>query len=120
MPFVSTCVVSADMADAMHPSQVCPSGQEETFHQPKLRDGLVLKHDAGNSNDIVTSFLFREVAKRNSIPTQVCSSSLVRLIVVFGGELHGVGLKNLGAFGLNIVSTEGYTVRLISTIEKRS
>lgn len=70
-----TCVVSADMADAMHPSQVSPPGQEETFHQPKLRDGLVLKHDAGNSNDIVTSFLFREVAKRNSIPTQVCGSS---------------------------------------------
>lgn len=81
--FVLTSVVSADMADAMHPSQACPPGQEETFHHPKLRDGLVLKHDAGNSNDIVTSFLFREVAKRNSIPTQVCGSSHQKLAVLF-------------------------------------
>lgn len=70
-PFALTCVVSADMADAMHPSQVCPAGQEETFHYPKLRDGLVLKQDAGNNNDVVHIFLFREVAKRNNIPYQV-------------------------------------------------
>nr|XP_024356341.1 probable aspartyl aminopeptidase isoform X2 [Physcomitrium patens] len=63
-------IVTADMVDGMHPSQVCPPGQEESFHQPKLRDGLVLKQDAGNSNDIMTLFLFREVAKRSSIPIQ--------------------------------------------------
>lgn len=68
--------VSADMADAMHPSQACPAGQEDAFHQPRLHDGLVLKHDPvhNNSNDIVTSFLFREVAKRAAIPIQVCNS----------------------------------------------
>ena len=70
-PFSLTFVVSADMADAMHPSQVCPTGQEEIFYHPKLRDGLVLREGAGNSNDIVTTLLFREVAKRNNIPTQV-------------------------------------------------
>lgn len=70
-PCALTCVVSADMADAMHPSQVCPAGQEETFYHPKLRDGLVLRESAGNSNDIVTALLFKEVAKRNNIPIQV-------------------------------------------------
>lgn len=79
----ATCVVSADMAEAMHPSQVCPPSQDETFHQPKLREGLVLKHDAGNSNDMVTSFLFREVAKRNSIPTQVRSLVLYIRLACF-------------------------------------
>lgn len=68
--------VSADMAHAMHPSQACAAGQEDSFHQPKLHDGLVIKHDAVHSNatDIFTSYLFREIAKRNCIPTQVCYS----------------------------------------------
>lgn len=44
----------------MHPSQVCPAGQEETFHLPKLHDELVLKHDPGDSNDIITSFYFEK------------------------------------------------------------
>jgi aspartyl aminopeptidase len=74
--FPLTCVVSADMADAMHPSQVCPAGQEETFYHPKLRDGLVLRESAGNSNDIVTALLFKEVAKRNNIPIQVRLESI--------------------------------------------
>ena len=68
--------VSADMANAIHRSQACLEGQEDVFHQPRLHDGLVLKHDLvhNNSIDIVTSFLFRAVAKRAAIPTQVCKS----------------------------------------------
>lgn len=70
---MATCAVSADMADAMHPTQACPPGQEDTLHLPRLHDGLVLRHDGvhNNATDIVTSFLFREVAKRSGIPTQV-------------------------------------------------
>ncbi|XP_024361340.1 probable aspartyl aminopeptidase isoform X3 [Physcomitrium patens] len=63
-------IVSADMVEGMYPIQVSSPGQEESFHHPKLRDGLVLRQDASNANDIVTSFLFREVAKRSSIPVQ--------------------------------------------------
>ncbi|KAH8937134.1 hypothetical protein BDL97_16G010100 [Sphagnum fallax] len=65
-------IVAADMAHAMHPTQVCGMGEDDAFHHPKLFEGLVIKQDALHSNatDIVTSFLFREVAKRNCIPVQ--------------------------------------------------
>ena len=56
---VLVVAVLADMVDAMHPSQACPVGQEDVFHQPRLHDGLVLKHDHvhNNSDDNVTFFL---------------------------------------------------------------
>jgi aspartyl aminopeptidase len=61
------------MAPAMHPTQMCGMSQDDAFRQPKLFDGLVIKQDAVHSNttNIVTSFLFWEVAKRNCIPIQV-------------------------------------------------
>jgi aspartyl aminopeptidase len=109
-------IVSADMAEAMHPSQVCPPSQDETFHQPKLREGLVLKHDAGNSNDMVTSFLFREVAKRNSIPTQnfpvardagCCSTMSSILAAGYGIRLVDCGLPLLSLHSVReMCSTE--------------
>lgn len=67
--------VSADMVHGLHPSQVNASGaNEEVLLQPKLHHGLVMRHDTVHNHaaDIVTSYLFREVAKRNCIPTQVC------------------------------------------------
>lgn len=109
-------IVSADMADAMHPSQVCPAGQEETFYHPKLRDGLVLRESAGNSNDIVTALLFKEVAKRNNIPIQnfpgardmgCCSTVSSILAAGYGIRLIDCGLPLLSMHSVReMCSTE--------------
>ncbi|KAJ7556737.1 hypothetical protein O6H91_05G096000 [Diphasiastrum complanatum] len=65
-------LVSADMAHALHPNY--PDKHEEN-HQPKLHEGLVIKHNANQryATDSVTSFLFKEVAQTRGIPTQVNS-----------------------------------------------
>ncbi|CAK9213609.1 unnamed protein product [Sphagnum troendelagicum] len=66
-------IVSADMVHGLHPSQVNTSGaNEEVLLQPKLHHGLVMRHDTVHNHaaDIVTSYLFREIAKWNCIPTQ--------------------------------------------------
>ena len=63
-------VVSADMAHALHPNY---SERHEDHHQPKLHEGLVIKHNASQryATNAVTAFLFKEVAKARGIPTQV-------------------------------------------------
>ncbi|GAQ83212.1 Zn-dependent aspartyl aminopeptidase [Klebsormidium nitens] len=62
-------LVSADMAHALHPNY--PERHEE-HHQPKMHEGLVIKHNANQryATTAVTAFLFRELAKREGIPTQ--------------------------------------------------
>lgn len=87
-------LVSADMAHALHPNyMVCcclhsksvgifwwksvtwvfSQDKHEDNHQPKLHGGLVIKHNANQryATNAVTSFIFREVAKKHNLPVQV-------------------------------------------------
>ncbi|KAH8934930.1 hypothetical protein BDL97_17G005600 [Sphagnum fallax] len=99
-------IVAADMAPAMHPTQMCGMSQDDAFRQPKLFDGLVIKQDAVHSNttNIVTSFLFREVAKRNCIPIQsftvlrdmgCCSTANPIFAAGYGIQIVDCGLPQL-------------------------
>eukprot|EP00250_Pteridium_aquilinum_P006388 c16327_g1_i1 orf=191-1921(-) len=62
-------LVSADMAHALHPNY---SDKHEDHHQPKLHEGMVIKHNANQryATNAATAFLFKEVAKARGIPTQ--------------------------------------------------
>ncbi|MCO5601839.1 hypothetical protein L7F22_055964 [Adiantum nelumboides] len=62
-------LVSADMAHALHPNY---SDRHEDHHQPKLHEGIVIKHNANQryATTAATAFLFKEVAKARGIPTQ--------------------------------------------------
>jgi len=62
-------LVSADMAHGVHPNY---SEKYEDCHQPKLQQGIVIKHNANQryATNAVTSFLFKEVANVNHLPTQ--------------------------------------------------
>ncbi|XP_024535841.1 probable aspartyl aminopeptidase isoform X2 [Selaginella moellendorffii] len=62
-------LVSADMAHALHPNY---SEKHEENHQPKLHEGLVIKHNANQryATNSVTAFLFKEVARLAGIQTQ--------------------------------------------------
>lgn len=62
-------LVSADMAHALHPNY---ADRHEENHQPRLHEGLVIKHNANQryATNSVTAFLFKEVAKVAGVPTQ--------------------------------------------------
>ncbi|KAL2630510.1 hypothetical protein R1flu_015196 [Riccia fluitans] len=62
-------LVSADMAHAVHPNY---AERHEEHHQPKLHEGLVLKHNANQryATTSITAFLFKEVARLAGVPTQ--------------------------------------------------
>ncbi|XP_019232554.1 PREDICTED: probable aspartyl aminopeptidase isoform X2 [Nicotiana attenuata] len=62
-------LVSADMAHGVHPNFV---DKHEEHHRPELQKGLVIKHNANQryATSGVTSFLFKEVARLHSLPTQ--------------------------------------------------
>uniref|UniRef100_A0A3Q7IPG6 aspartyl aminopeptidase n=1 Tax=Solanum lycopersicum TaxID=4081 RepID=A0A3Q7IPG6_SOLLC len=62
-------LVSADMAHGVHPNFV---DKHEEHHRPELQKGLVIKHNANQryATSGITSFLFKEVARLHSLPTQ--------------------------------------------------
>ncbi|KAH7444759.1 hypothetical protein KP509_02G090200 [Ceratopteris richardii] len=62
-------LVSADMAHALHPNY---ADRHEDHHQPKLHEGIVIKHNANQryATTATTAFLFKEVARARGIPTQ--------------------------------------------------
>ncbi|XP_024527699.1 probable aspartyl aminopeptidase [Selaginella moellendorffii] len=96
-------VVSADMAHALHPNN---AENDVEHNQPKLHDGLVIKHNLtqNNATDAISAFLFKEVAKRNCIPTQnysvvsdvgCCSTIDSVLAAGYGIRLVDCGLPQL-------------------------
>ncbi|XP_022770268.1 probable aspartyl aminopeptidase isoform X2 [Durio zibethinus] len=62
-------LVSADMAHALHPNYM---DRHEENHKPKLHGGLVIKHNANQryATNAVTSFIFKEIAIKHSLPVQ--------------------------------------------------
>lgn len=57
------------MAHALHPNY---ADKHEPEHQPQLHKGLVIKYNGNQryATNLISSFLFREVATRRGIPTQ--------------------------------------------------
>lgn len=89
-------LVSADMAHALHPNY---SERHEDHHQPKLHEGLVIKHNANQryATNAATAFLFKEVAKARGIPTQ---SFVVRNDMGCGSTIgpilaSGIGIRTV-------------------------
>lgn len=62
-------LVSADMAHCLHPNYM---DKHEPNHQPQMHKGLVIKFNANQryATNAVTSFIFREIGKKNKLPTQ--------------------------------------------------
>jgi aspartyl aminopeptidase len=57
------------MAHALHPNYM---DKHEENHQPKMHKGMVVKHNANQryATTAVTSYLFRQCAKLENVPTQ--------------------------------------------------
>ncbi|CAL1389061.1 unnamed protein product [Linum trigynum] len=89
-------LVSADMAHALHPNY---SEKHEENHQPKLHGGLVIKHNANQryATNAITSFIFREIASKHSLPVQdfvvrndmACGSTIGPILA------SGVGIRTV-------------------------
>ncbi|XP_040985717.1 probable aspartyl aminopeptidase isoform X1 [Juglans microcarpa x Juglans regia] len=89
-------LVSADMSHALHPNYM---DKHEDNHQPKLRGGLVINHNANQSfaTNAVTSFIFGEIARKNMLPIQefvvrndmACGSTIGPILA------SGVGIRTV-------------------------
>lgn len=62
-------VLSVDMAHAQHPNY---AAKHDKSHAPKMNSGVVIKHNSNQryATNGVTSFIIRELARRNGIPIQ--------------------------------------------------
>ena len=71
------------MAHGVHPNF---TEKHEEHHRPEMQKGLVIKHNANQryATSGITAFLFKEVAKAHSLPTQVlfwCFKCLMATVV---------------------------------------
>ena len=85
-------LVSADMAHALHPNYM---EKHESNHQPKMHQGVVVKHNANQryATTAVTATLFRECAVAEGIPTQ---DFVVRNDMGCGSTIGPILSTNLG------------------------
>ena len=85
-------LVSADMAHALHPNYM---EKHEANHQPKMHQGVVVKHNANQryATTAVTATLFRECAAAEGIPTQ---DFVVRNDMGCGSTIGPILSTNLG------------------------
>ena len=85
-------LVSADMAHALHPNYM---EKHEANHQPKMHQGVVVKHNANQryATTAVTATLFRECAVAAGIPTQ---DFVVRNDMGCGSTIGPILSTNLG------------------------
>lgn len=89
-------LVSADMAHGVHPNY---SDKHEDHHKPKLQKGVVIKHNANQryATNVVTSFLFKEVANAHHLP---CQDFVVRNDMGCGSTIgpilaSGIGIRTV-------------------------
>ncbi|XP_057850882.1 probable aspartyl aminopeptidase isoform X3 [Cryptomeria japonica] len=89
-------LVSADMAHGVHPNY---SDKHEDHHKPKLQKGVVIKHNANQryATNVVTSFLFKEVANAHNLP---CQDFVVRNDMGCGSTIgpilaSGIGIRTV-------------------------
>ena len=85
-------LVSADMAHALHPNYM---EKHEANHQPKMHQGVVVKHNANQryATTAVTATLFRECAAAEGIPTR---DFVVRNDMGCGSTIGPILSTNLG------------------------
>eukprot|EP00195_Chlamydomonas_chlamydogama_P003838 CAMPEP_0202920920 /NCGR_PEP_ID=MMETSP1392-20130828/77107_1 /ASSEMBLY_ACC=CAM_ASM_000868 /TAXON_ID=225041 /ORGANISM="Chlamydomonas chlamydogama, Strain SAG 11-48b" /LENGTH=522 /DNA_ID=CAMNT_0049614441 /DNA_START=192 /DNA_END=1760 /DNA_ORIENTATION=- len=89
---VSSFLVSADMAHALHPNY---TDRHEPDHQPKFHGGLVVKYNANQrySTNAVSAGLFSELARRKGLPCQEFSA---RNDMACGSTIGPILSSNLG------------------------
>lgn len=109
---LNSCLISADMAHALHPNcnQLCnytvtlDSEKHEENHRPMMNKGVVIKHNANQryATTSVTTLILREAAKKKSVPLQEfvvrndspCGSTIGPMLSA------KLGLRTIGNFPL--------------------
>jgi len=85
-------LVSADMAHAVHPNY---AGKHEKSHKPQIHRGVVIKTNINQryATNSETSFILKEIARRNNVPTQ---DFVVRNDVMCGSTIGPILASSVG------------------------